>query len=665
MSSLTLNIGDTETLTASASYSDGTSATATATWTSSNASVASIGATGVVTAHAGGTTTITATFGGQSDVAVVTVTAAGATVTGLSVSASATSVVVGGMATVMATASYSDGTSGAVTPAWSSSNTAVATVSSSGAVTAVAAGTTTITGTFAGQASSVGITVVAADATVSSLAVGAAATTVSVGATTTVTATATYSDGTSGTVNPNRVVWLSSDESLATVSDEGTVTGVAVGTTTITGTFGGESGTVVLTVVAADVTVTEIVVTTSATTVLVGATVTVTATASYSDGTSATISPTWVSSDTSVATVTMSGTVTAVAAGTTTISGTADGQSGSIVLTVTAPTSTWRGIVVADENRCSPYDSGDYSYPQSVEDAIIDRLGGIYSPYTGECFAGKSETDIEHMVARSEAHDSGLCAADGGTRRSFSQDLDNLTLASPAVNRNQKGAKDAADWLPARNSCWFAATIVEVRRRYGLTIDQREADALDQVLASCTSTELEPSDCGGGTGSGIGVVINEFRTRGPTGANDEFIELRNNSSASVNIGGWQVVGSNSSGATSVRRNIPSGIILGVGCHYLLGNSNTNGYNGSTDTTYGVGITDTGGIALRESDGTVVDQVGLSSGSAFQEGSPLPGFPGDNTNHSYSRTDVDTNNNLADFLLISPSTPKTSASSCVQ
>ena len=119
-----------------------------------------------------------------------------------------------------------------------------------------------------------------------------------------------------------------------------------------------------------------------------------------------------------------------------------------------------------------------------MEDAIIGRLGGIYSPYTGECFTDKTETDIEHMVARSEAHDSGLCAADEGTRRSFSQELDNLTLASPAVNRNQKGAKDAADWLPDRNSCWFAATVVEVHLRYGLTIDQCEADALDQLLAN-------------------------------------------------------------------------------------------------------------------------------------------------------------------------------------
>ncbi len=85
----------------------------------------------------------------------------GPTVTSIAVSASATSVVAGATVTVSATASYSNGTSGAITPTWSSSNTAVATVSSSGTVTAVAAGTTTITGTFGGQSDAVGLTVVA------------------------------------------------------------------------------------------------------------------------------------------------------------------------------------------------------------------------------------------------------------------------------------------------------------------------------------------------------------------------------------------------------------------------------------------------------------------------------------------------------------------------
>ena len=78
---------------------------------------------------------------------------------------------------------------------------------------------------------------------------------------------------------------------------------------------------------------------------------------------------------------------------------------------------SWRGLVVAPEQRCAPYDADDYQYPQSVEDRIVAELGGVYGPYTGQWFANKSETDIEHMVARSEAHDSGLCAADNATRR--------------------------------------------------------------------------------------------------------------------------------------------------------------------------------------------------------------------------------------------------------
>ena len=96
-------------------------------------------------------------------------------------------------------------------------------------------------------------------------------------------------------------------------------------------------------------------------------------------------------------------------------------------------------LVVADEVRCAPYDRSDYPYSQSIEDRIIEQLGGIWSPYTGERFSSKHQTDIEHMVAVSEAHDSGLCAADAATKVRYASDLLNLTLASPAVNRSQKG----------------------------------------------------------------------------------------------------------------------------------------------------------------------------------------------------------------------------------
>ena len=77
-------------------------------------------------------------------------------------------------------------------------------------------------------------------------------------------------------------------------------------------------------------------------------------------------------------------------------------------------------------------------------------------PYTCEPFEALSETDIEHIVARSEAHDSGLCAASQERKREFASDIRNLTLSAPDLNRNVKGAKDAADWTPDENRCWFA-----------------------------------------------------------------------------------------------------------------------------------------------------------------------------------------------------------------
>ena len=71
----------------------------------------------------------------------------------------------------------------------------------------------------------------------------------------------------------------------------------------------------------------------------------------------------------------------------------------------------------------------------------------------------------------------------------------NLTLASPDLNRHQKADRDAADWLPSDNRCWFAARIVEVRRKYALTIDEREVRALEPLLSTCLSTQLVPADC--------------------------------------------------------------------------------------------------------------------------------------------------------------------------
>ena len=155
---------------------------------------------------------------------------------------------------------------------------------------------------------------------------------------------------------------------------------------------------------------------------------------------------------------------------------------------------TWRGLAIAPEHRCAPYDRDDYRYSQSVEAKIVATMGGrVYGPYTGRHYSTTRQTDIEHIVAVSEAHDSGLCAAGTDLRRRFASDLLNLTLAAPEVNRCGSGGKcafDFAEWLPPLNRCWYAARIVAVKRAYALTVDRREAAALERVLSSCASTEM-------------------------------------------------------------------------------------------------------------------------------------------------------------------------------
>ena len=51
---------------------------------------------------------------------------------------------------------------------------------------------------------------------------------------------------------------------------------------------------------------------------------------------------------------------------------------------------TWRGLTIAPEYRCAPYDRDDYPYSQSVERRIIAGMDGrVYGSYTGRYFASQ------------------------------------------------------------------------------------------------------------------------------------------------------------------------------------------------------------------------------------------------------------------------------------
>ena len=164
----------------------------------------------------------------------------------------------------------------------------------------------------------------------------------------------------------------------------------------------------------------------------------------------------------------------------------------SLTTNALAQDNSWRGLKIEKENRCSHYNrSKDYAYPQTIENKIVESLKNrIYCPYSGQFFKSIRETDIEHIVSLSEAHDSGLCSADGKTKNSFASDIRNLTLASPTLNRDEKSGHDASGWIPEKNKCWFAQKVIEVKKAYDLTVDSEELVALEKIISKCSSFEI-------------------------------------------------------------------------------------------------------------------------------------------------------------------------------
>ena len=329
-------VGDSETLTATITPENATNQKVT--WKSSDTAIATVDAAGKVTGVKAGEATITVTTedGGKTAACKVTVSNKEIKVTGVKLNKTATSLLVGGNETLVATILPENATNKKVT--WKSSNAAVATVDAAGKVTGVKAGEATITVTTddGGKTATCKVTVSNKEVNVTGVTLNKATLTLIEGASETLTATVAPADATN-----QKVTWKSSNAAVATVDATGKVTAVKAGEATITVTTedGAKTATCKVTVKAATVAVTGVTLNKSALTLIAGASETLTATVAPANATNKKV--TWKSSNAAVATVDAAGKVTAVKAGEATITVTTEdgAKTAACKVTVTMPVS--------------------------------------------------------------------------------------------------------------------------------------------------------------------------------------------------------------------------------------------------------------------------------------------------------------------------------------
>ena len=299
-------------------------------WSSSNEEVATI-KDGVVTAIKAGEATITAKTedGGKTATCSVKVKAKVYPVESISLDKTSASLKVGETTTLTATIKPDNASNKKVI--WSSSNGEIATVTD-GVVTAIKEGEATITAKTedGGKTATCAVTVTSKVYPVESITLDKSSVELTEGETTTLTATIKPDNATN-----KKVIWSSSNSSVATVDEGGTITAIASGSASITAKTedGGKTATCSVKVNAQAHPVESVELNKTSASLKVGETTTLTATVKPDNASDKTV--TWSSSDASVASV-ENGVVTAKKIGTATITAKAGGKTATCSITVEA-----------------------------------------------------------------------------------------------------------------------------------------------------------------------------------------------------------------------------------------------------------------------------------------------------------------------------------------
>ena len=121
--------------------------------------------------------------------------------------------------------------------------------------------------------------------------------------------------------------------------------------------------------------------------------------------------------------------------------------------------------------------------------------GTLQDPYTGKTLTfvntNSSAVQIDHVIALSNAWQTGAQQLTPESRLSFANDSLNLLAVDGPANQ-QKSDADAATWLPPNKDyrCRYIARQIAVKQKYTLWVTQAEHDAMKRVLDGCPGQVL-------------------------------------------------------------------------------------------------------------------------------------------------------------------------------
>jgi hypothetical protein len=136
------------------------------------------------------------------------------------------------------------------------------------------------------------------------------------------------------------------------------------------------------------------------------------------------------------------------------------------------------------------------TYKKSGRCTVI-ATGILQDPYSGKTMTFKrgsatsSLVQIDHVVALMDSWQKGAQQFTPAQRLAFANDPLNLLAVNGTLNQ-QKGASDAASWLPPNKAyrCAYVARQVAVKAKYRLWVTAAEKDAIARILTTCPGQQV-------------------------------------------------------------------------------------------------------------------------------------------------------------------------------